>query len=181
MYLYVCILYFVLRMFAYDQNDDGLKINNPENEDEIVTSVELTNLLENVNQDTDFNFTLPPHQRCAAHTFNLIATTDCRDAENDKNYKCISRRVFTKCQALFNKQNQSTIIADKIKNILGRYLVTPNVTRWNSFYDSIIIVVDNIDKMDEVFNELELPLISKPREVAFLIEYCKVNKMSINL
>lgn len=75
------------------------------------------------------NLTLPRHQRCAAHTLNLIATVDIGDAEKDHAYKILSKRVFGKCQAIFNKQNQSSQCADKIKNILGRYLITPNATR----------------------------------------------------
>lgn len=73
---------------------------------------------------------MPPHQRCAAHTFNLIATVDIQDAEKDVLYKTISRRVFSKCQSIFNKQNQSTLCADKIKELLGRYIITPNATRY---------------------------------------------------
>jgi len=75
------------------------------------------------------NLTLPPHQRCAVHTLNLVATVDSVEALNDASYKQINRRVFAKCQALFNKQNQSTQCADQIKEILGHYLIVPNATR----------------------------------------------------
>lgn len=76
------------------------------------------------------SLTLPPHQRCAAHTLNLIATVDILAAENEGAYKRISRRVFGKCQSLFNKQNQSSQCADQIKAIFGRYILTPNATRY---------------------------------------------------
>jgi hypothetical protein len=90
--------------------------------------INISNVLENGVGDL-FNMTLPQHQRCAAHTLNLIATTDIQDAEKDNVYKILSRHVFGKCQALFNKQNQSSQYADQIKNVIGKYLITPNATR----------------------------------------------------
>ena len=60
------------------------------------------------------------------HTLNLIATTDIENDEKDKVHKILSRRVFGKCQALFNEQNQSSQCADQIKNVLGRYLIMLN-------------------------------------------------------
>jgi len=94
-----------------------------------VTSISISNALESgVNNSNLYNLTLPQHQRCAAHTLNLIATVDIEDAEKNNTYKLISRRVFGKCQALFNKQNQSSQCADQMKNVLGRYLITPNAT-----------------------------------------------------
>lgn len=92
-------------------------------------NVEVTDLLESQDIESSFCFSLPPHQRCAAHTLNLIATVDANDAEKDAAYKAISKKVFSKCQAIFNKQNQSTMSADKIKDHLGRYIITPNATR----------------------------------------------------
>lgn len=90
--------------------------------------INISNVLEN-GVGNLFNVALPQHQRCAAHTLNLIATKDIQDAEKDSVYKILSRRVFAKCQALFNKQNQSSQCADQIKNVLGKYLITPNATR----------------------------------------------------
>lgn len=42
----------------------------------------------------------------------------------DGPYKTLSRRAFGKRSALFNKQNMSTVMANKIKNHLGGYLIT---------------------------------------------------------
>ncbi|KAL4083723.1 hypothetical protein QTP88_029039 [Uroleucon formosanum] len=144
-----------------------------EEKEEVMRPINISDELEN-GVGNLFNLTLPQHQRCAAHTLNLIATTDIGDAEKDKAYKILSRRVFGKCQALFNKQNQSTQYADQIKNVLGRYLITPNATRWNSFYDAIKCIVSNLNKIDEVFSITSLQPFSRPRETLFLIEYCKV-------
>jgi len=90
--------------------------------------INISNVLENGVGDL-FNMTLLQHQRFAAHSLNLIATTDIQDAEKDNVYKILSRRVFGKCQALFNKQNQSSQCANQIKNVISKYLITPNATR----------------------------------------------------
>ncbi|KAL4125914.1 hypothetical protein QTP88_010151 [Uroleucon formosanum] len=155
-----------VKAFRYNQ-DEG------EEEEEVMRPINISDELEN-GVGNLFNLTLPQHQRCAAHTLNLIATTDIGDAEKDKAYKILSRRVFGKCQALFNKQNQSTQYADQIKNVLGRYLITPNATRWTSFYDAIKCIVSNLNKIDEVFSITSLQPFSRPLETLFLIEYCKV-------
>ncbi|KAL4154050.1 hypothetical protein QTP88_001883 [Uroleucon formosanum] len=144
-----------------------------EEEEEVMRPINISDELEN-GVGNLFNLTLPQHQRCAAHTLNLIATTDIGDAEKDKAYKILSRRVFGKCQALFNKQNQSKQYADQIKNVLSRYLITPNATRWNSFYDAIKCIVSNLNKIDEVFSITSLQPFTRPRETLILIEYCKV-------
>jgi len=61
---------------------------------------------------------------------NLIASVDIKDAEKDLAYRTICQIAFKKCQSIFNKQNQSTLSAVIINNHLGRYLITPNVTRY---------------------------------------------------
>lgn len=100
--------------------------NRTENEPgEGLESVEISEFLAN----SEENYRLPPQQRCASHTLNLVTTVDTACAEKDISYKAISRRAFAKCQAIFNKQNQSSVVADMIKNNLGKYLKVPNATR----------------------------------------------------
>lgn len=48
------------------------------------------------------------------------------------------------------------------------------VFRWNSFYDAINLLRENIEKMDEVCAKLQVPFFTKPQDVDFLNEYCKV-------
>lgn len=105
--------------------------------------IELTNVLESPNIEKSLEFSLPLHQRCAAHTLNLIAVNDIREAKKDITYRLISKRVFGKCQKLSNKQNQSTLCADQIKKYLGRYLITPNATRLLLFIYKLEFVVFN--------------------------------------
>jgi len=47
---------------------------------------------------------------------------------------------MSKAQALWNRQNRKVVCASSIKNQLGRKLVTPCATRWNSIYDSVSVL-----------------------------------------
>ena len=80
---------------------------------------------------------LPAHMRCAAHTFNLIACKDSKEALKDAKFRSVSRRATGKAQALWNAQNRSTNHADIIKAELKKRLVVPSATRWNSTYDTV--------------------------------------------
>ena len=80
---------------------------------------------------------LPPHHRCAAHTLNLIATTDSECAELDSAYKKISRSTFAKCQALWNKFGRTTAANEIVSEEAGLQLIRPCATWWNSVFDSV--------------------------------------------
>jgi len=85
---------------------------------------------EGENIEVESSLILPPHHRCVSHTLNLIAIKDSEKAlGSDVIYKKIYRMTFAKVIKLWNKQNQSTQVGDKIKEICGVYLKTPVVTR----------------------------------------------------
>lgn len=90
---------------AYDElvNIDGKANEN---------FVEISGLLESKEQVMDELYNLPsPHQRCAAHTLNLIATVDVQEAEKDSSYKVFIRRVFGKWQGiLISKINRQLLL-----------------------------------------------------------------------
>ncbi|XP_060858866.1 uncharacterized protein LOC132936189 [Metopolophium dirhodum] len=155
----------------YSTTED--EIETPEN-DSLIYS---TDIFEILSEGEERHFRLPKQLRCASHTFNLLATNDVNKLQiKDGPYKTLSRRAFGKCNALFNKQNMSTLVADKIKNHLGRYLITPNDTRWNALYDSLSFIISHFDEVENICTDIQLPCLSKPQETDFLTEYCKVMK-----
>jgi hypothetical protein len=93
---------------------------------------------------------LPKHMRCAAHTLNLVATTDAKNALQDELFESASTSAMKKAWQLWKTQSRSTTGADIIKEELNKRLVIPNSTWWNSLYDSV-----------KVLNELAEDPISK--------------------
>lgn len=92
-------------------------------------------------------------------------------------FKKIARSTFARCQALWNKQ-RSTIMADSIRMTIHKMLVTPNLTRWNSTYDSVKCLVSAIQKcgldaLDDLMDRSGSARF-RPVDVAFLNEYIMV-------
>lgn len=107
-------------MFSESENEQEITEN-------IIEQIDIHDIIEEGERN---NFRLPKQLRCAAHTINLIITKDVEQLNKTPGtYRTISRRAFSKCQALFNKQNMSTLAAEKIYNCLGRYFLVPNDTR----------------------------------------------------
>jgi hypothetical protein len=80
---------------------------------------------------------LPKHMRCAAHTLNLVATTDADKAHADEKFREASTSAMKKARQLWNAQSRSIVHADAIKDELKKRLVVPNATRWNSIFDAV--------------------------------------------
>jgi hypothetical protein len=81
-------------------------------------------------------YKLPQHLRCAAHTMNLVATTDVRNVlENDSLHKSA---IDQKANDLWKKQRASPGSVEVIVKHMGRRLLTPGQTRWNSKYDALV-------------------------------------------
>ncbi|KAF2892884.1 hypothetical protein ILUMI_13289 [Ignelater luminosus] len=146
--------------------------NEDDNDEEFI---ELTSLLEGDDYSTEIIF--PPHHRCACHTLHLIATKNAEKAMINARYKQIFRSNLAKCHKLWAKQNQSTQAADKIKDMLGAYLKTPVVTRWNSLYDAMLQINNHITHVPDSINTC-MDFCALPRftdaEREFIKEYCQV-------
>lgn len=124
---------------------------------------------------------LPPHQRCAAHTLNLIATTDAARANMDPEYSKASTSVFKKCSAIWNKQGQSVRAADIVKSYCGIYLTRPVATRWNSYHEAlecILRLVNEGKDINGLCRALNVPVFQRGDDFKFIEEYCTVSTLS---
>lgn len=68
------------------------------------------------------------------YDINKLITDDVENAnvdggKSDMLYKKMYRTTFAKLTKLWNKQNQSTQVANKVKEMCGVYLKTPVVIR----------------------------------------------------
>ncbi len=123
---------------------------------------------------------LPAHHRCAAHTLNLIATTDVdRETKNHPGFIKLSRATFAKCQALWNKQGRSEQFALLVESKFQLHFVVPNSTRWNSVYDSMSRLHRMLGVSTDNINFLLSKVEARPftaMEIAFIREYCEMMK-----
>jgi hypothetical protein len=96
---------------------------------------------------------LPVHMRCAAHTLNLVATSDADKALEDDTFQTAANSAMKKARQLWNAQSRSVGNDDLILEELKRRLVVPNATRWNSIYDAIVVLNSIIgdEKTRQVF------------------------------
>ena len=126
---------------------------------------------------------LPEHQRCAAHTINLLASEDVSQVKQwNHGPRNPFRRAAAKAQALWNAQGRRSIVANQIKEAIGKKFKTPGATRWNSSYDSykqLSQVLDNPEsrrKINCIMSKVR-PAPIPPfldEDIAVIKEYVKV-------
>jgi hypothetical protein len=113
---------------------------------------------------------LPPHQRCASHTLNLVGSNaPIVTAKVNAKYRSLLHSSNGKLSAIWNKINKQQ--SNEIMSaMLGCQLLIPVPTRWNSYYDARrSILLHSSDKLEAVCKALDLPLF-KEQELAFLKE-----------
>ena len=114
----------------------------------------------------DIPQSLPRHHRCAAHTLNLIASSDLtkiiealpddlalRNAQQPPHSFHLSMSdihlndALASARCLWNKFSRSPRFAQIYKRVMGKASISiPGATRWNSYYDAL-------NKLAEVFAE----------------------------
>ncbi|KAL0202532.1 hypothetical protein M9458_000550, partial [Cirrhinus mrigala] len=113
-------------------------------------------------------FFLPQHQRCAAHTLNLIATNEIhKAASNGPSFK-LYRSAMAKCSSIWNKAHRSSLATEVVQEIANVHLTVPSVTRWNSEFRAITKLAGlPEEKLREICDKLDVPRLY-PQESAFL-------------
>ncbi|KAJ8387648.1 hypothetical protein AAFF_G00151980 [Aldrovandia affinis] len=117
-----------------------------------------------------------PHQRCASHTLNLIASKDLERAVSQGATRELFYSAMAKCSAIWNKAHRSPLAAEAVEEIGKMKLVIPCVTWWNSEYCAVQKIVSLTEsQLAEVCERLAVPKLLA-NELAFLKEYAEVLK-----
>lgn len=136
-----------------------------------VTFADVGSLLQ---EEEDEHFFLPQHQRCAAHTLNLIATNEVHKAGGSGPSRKLYRSAMAKCSSIWNKAHRSSLAAEAIQDIAKMQLIVPSVTRWSSEFRAIAKVVGlSEDQLRDICDKLDTAMFH-PQEAAFLKEYSEV-------
>ena len=163
------------------ESSDSVEDDN-ELEEEEVTFVDVVKVMvpdEGDTQDhlTQIEYELPPHQRCAAHSLNLVANNDVDKLLSlSPLSRSINRSSFGKWTALWNKASRLTVASDQLQEVLKRKLLAPSTTYWNAYHDAVERVVKNpLADLNDLCAKLDLHGFNE-REIIFLKEYCAVLK-----
>ncbi|KAK0137463.1 putative AC9 transposase [Merluccius polli] len=150
--------------------------DSDDDEDE-VTFTNISEALQTPVDDEENVITLPPHQRCASHTLNLVSCTDIdKWLLSTPGTKAVYRSATTKCTGLWNKASRSTVAAETVHDVISKKLLVPCTTRWNSFYDALdrICGIPMVE-LNTISSKFGLTAITE-REHQFIREYCTVMK-----
>uniref|UniRef100_A0A3P9CKZ2 HAT C-terminal dimerisation domain-containing protein n=1 Tax=Maylandia zebra TaxID=106582 RepID=A0A3P9CKZ2_9CICH len=151
--------------------------DDSEYEEDEVTFVSIGDVLQNGADDADDAISLPPHQRCASHTMNLISCTDVEKwLFSEAATKTIYRSATTKCAGLWNMASRSTVAAEIVEGIIAKKPLVPCTTRWNSFYYALERISKiPVVELNTISSTLQLKCFNE-REHQCIREYCAVMK-----
>ena len=163
-----------------DTEDRSEEAGAEDYDDQVPEVLDVDSALSEGDSQTETDFNLPRHHRCACHTLNLIATTDADKAEENPQFKKVSRSAFGKCQSLWNKYGRSATAVETVTDSFGLGLKRPNATRWNSVFMATerltrIINEKGDDELRSVCAKLGVPRFTDA-ETSFLAEYTSVMK-----
>ncbi|KAF0758406.1 Uncharacterized protein FWK35_00011207 [Aphis craccivora] len=142
--------------FGYDIQDMRDDIDYDDEEDEDDRS----------NEQTIF---LPHHLRCASHTLSLIATTDFSKAVKNSSINRLHNGAIGKCTTLWNMSRRPKS-SEIIHDLIGCSLFYPCPTRWNSLYDALSQLLKFKDKLNIIFQHLNVNTSFKDIELVYLDE-----------
>ena len=156
--------------------DSDVSLDNTDTEEVIFENMDLLLTMDIEDDHTQVQYDLPAHERCAAHTLSLIATTDI---DKFLSTSPISRNLYrssvAKCSAVWNKASRSTVVSDSIQEITKRKFIVPSKTQWNSHYEAILRITENTSELNELCTRMGVRSLVE-REIVFLKEYCSVLK-----
>ena len=115
---------------------------------------------------TQMEYKLPPHERCAAHTLNLVAS--CGQAIVVViSFKEHYRSSYTKCKALWNKASRPTVPSDHVEGTVKKENFSFQLKIYrNSCFDAVLRIIENgSTELNELCTKLEVRCFSERKLV----------------
>ncbi|KAG1960255.1 zinc finger BED domain-containing protein 4-like [Pimephales promelas] len=126
--------------------------------------------------DFFLSYFLPPHQRCAAQTLNLIASKDLADAVSKAPSGKLHSSAMAKCAAIWHKTHSSSEAAEAMESIAKMTITGPCLNKWSSEYCAVNKLMSLTDsQLNELTEALGVSGFT-PDETAYLTEYTDVFK-----
>ncbi|XP_013996278.1 uncharacterized protein [Salmo salar] len=126
--------------------------------------------------DEAMHLFLLPHQKCASHALNLIASHDLAQALSQGETAQVYYSAMAKCSVVWNRVHQSPLTIAAVEDIEKMKLTAPCESRWNSEYCAVEKMVSLPEtKLMDVCDSLGVPRLLS-YEIAFLKEYIDVFK-----
>ncbi|XP_077055327.1 zinc finger BED domain-containing protein 4 isoform X1 [Siphateles boraxobius] len=126
--------------------------------------------------DFFLSYFLPPHQRCAAQTLNLIASKDLANAVSKGTSGKLHSSATAKCAAIWHKTHSSTEATEAMESIAKMTITVPCLNKWSSEYYAVNKLMSLTDsQLNELTEALGVSGFT-PDETAYLTEYTDVFK-----
>jgi len=111
---------------------------------------------------------LPVHHRCNNEVHKWLVSNP--ESMN------VYRGSTAKYSALWTKASRSTVASECLEEISKRKLIVPSVTRWNSFYDAYVRIIEMpLTDINNLCTQVQIKCMNE-REYQFLKEYCSIMK-----
>lgn len=106
--------------------------------------------------DDDYNsFSILPKQfRCVPHILNLVGTTDFENRLNKWKKCCDVLKTAYQKLKVFWLASRSPVALEIIQRVCDRNFPHPNLTRWNSKFDSISVAEKYRHKINSAIDEV---------------------------
>ena len=163
-------------VLSMDEDSDEC-LEYTDTEEIIFENVDQLLTMEIEDELTQVQYNLPSHGRCAAQTLNLVAGTDIdKYLSTSPVSRNLYRSSLAKCSAMWNKVSRSTVGSDSAQEIAKRKFLVLSKTQWNSYYDAIVRITENItSELNELCTRMRIHTFVK-KEIVSLKEYCSVLK-----
>ncbi|XP_076039256.1 uncharacterized protein LOC143024346 [Oratosquilla oratoria] len=112
---------YVSAFVNFAQEDVVIQPGEDKPDEELADEPQVISMEEALDQADEAEVSLPKHQRCGAHTLNLLASEDVSKVPQwNHGGRNIFRRSAAKAQSLWNAQGHRTVAANEIKDPIGK-------------------------------------------------------------